>query len=185
MIEQALRRQHTAPSFPVEYNELGAEISYHTLEPGRHYTIAGFDIVTRKQHHPGDSYGYRVSRDGRSFVYATDIEHRVDNTAEIDDCVSFFAGADAVVFDAMFAWGEAQTIRQDWGHSSNVMGVDLCLMAKAKHLILFHHDPRNSDAALRDAYNETVKYLELSPAIRTWKLRPHTMDSRLRSRFGH
>ena len=162
VIEHAIRRQHTAPSFPVEYHELGADISYHPMQPGQHYEISGFDIVAREQAHPGLSYGYRISRDNRTFVYATDIEHRVDDTNEIDDCVSFFLDANAVVFDAMFAWGEAQTVRQEWGHSSNVMGVDLCLMAKAKHLILFHHDPRSSDAALHHSFIETCKYLDLS-----------------------
>ena len=75
--------------------------------------------------------------------------------------VAFFNKADLVIFDAMFAWGETQSIRQDWGHSSNVVGVDLCMMAKARHLCLFHHDPGNGDEELDKSLEETIRYIKL------------------------
>ena len=34
-LDEAFRRQHGAPSFPVEFGQLGASIEFVRLEPGR------------------------------------------------------------------------------------------------------------------------------------------------------
>ena len=65
-LEEAIRRQHGAPSFPVEFAQLGAEIRFVRLEPDRPYDLAGFRVTAKRQRHTGDSYGYRFERDGRS-----------------------------------------------------------------------------------------------------------------------
>lgn len=161
-VDVTIRQQHSAPTFPVDYGNLPAQISYHHIQPETDVTIAGFKVTARKQHHHGDSYGYRLEMDGKSIVYATDIEHQADQTAEVDACARFFKNADLVIFDAMFAWGETQSIRQDWGHSSNVVGVDLSRLAQVRHLCLFHHDPANSDAKLQQSFEQTVRYAELA-----------------------
>lgn len=161
-VEQVLRRQHSSPTFPVDYDVLAADISFHVLRPGVTNRINGFDVTARKQIHHGDSYGYRIEAGGKSIVFATDIEHKADQPNEYDACVDFFREADLVIFDAMFAWGETQSIRQDWGHSSNVVGVDLCRMADVKRLCLFHHDPANSDADLVESFRQTLRYAKLA-----------------------
>lgn len=160
--EAVMRKQHSTPTFPVDFDTLGANICFHTLPPGETVEIAGFSVVSRKQLHHGDSYGYRVTQGGKSVVYATDIEHKAHRTDEMDACAIFFRDADLVIFDAMFAWGETQSVRQDWGHSSNVVGVDLCLLANARRLCLFHHDPTNSDAELCSGLAQTIRYKALA-----------------------
>ncbi|MEJ0066155.1 MAG: hypothetical protein WDM85_12640 [Caulobacteraceae bacterium] len=38
------------------------------------------------------------------------------------------------------------SMREDSGHSSNLVAVDLCHAAGAQRLALFHHEPRYTDA---------------------------------------
>ena len=70
--------------------------------------------------------------------------------------------ADVVVFDAMYALADAISDTADWGHSSNVVGVELCQKALAKHLVLFHHEPANNDATLERLLIETQRFEELT-----------------------
>ena len=36
-------------------------------------------------------------------------------------------------------------MKEDWGHSSNIVAIDLCHEASAKRLALFHHEPTYDD----------------------------------------
>ena len=67
-----------------------------------------------------------------------------------------------VIFDAMYALAEAISVKADWGHSSNIVGVELCQMARAKHLVLFHHEPANNDATLEGLLKEARRFEELT-----------------------
>jgi phosphoribosyl 1,2-cyclic phosphodiesterase len=58
-LEDAFRRQHAAPFFPVDFSELSARIEFVRLEPGREYEIAGLSVKAKLQRHGGGSYGYR------------------------------------------------------------------------------------------------------------------------------
>ena len=73
-------KQQEAPNFPVPLKAMGADISFHRLEPGETRKIGGFDVRTLKQNHPGGSYGYRFERAGRAVVYSTDAEHKSEST---------------------------------------------------------------------------------------------------------
>lgn len=147
-LETALRRQQDPPSFPVDFSYLRADIEFVHLEPGRRYDIAGMTVTAKLQHHAGDSYGYRFESGGRTVVYTTDSEHKLVDPAETDGFVELFRNADVVIFDAMYSLAEATSIKADWGHSSNVVGVELCQLAGARQLCLFHHEPANDDATI-------------------------------------
>jgi phosphoribosyl 1,2-cyclic phosphodiesterase len=161
-IEAALRRQQDPPSFPVPFDSLAASIEFVTLQPGRSYDIAGWSVTARLQNHSGDSYGYRFVREGRIIIYTTDSEHRLDVPDEVEGAATFFADADLVIFDAMYSLAEAVSVKEDWGHSSNVVAVELCQLANAKHLVLFHHEPANDDERIAAIWRETLRYEEIS-----------------------
>jgi phosphoribosyl 1,2-cyclic phosphodiesterase len=161
-IEEALRRQQDPPSFPVSFDRLGASIEFVALQPGRSYDIAGWNVTAKLQSHSGDSYGYRFVRDGRIVVYTTDSEHRLDDTDAAEGAATFFSDADLVIFDAMYSLAEAVSVKEDWGHSSNVVGVELCQLANVKHLVLFHHEPANNDERIAQIWRETLRYEEIS-----------------------
>jgi anti-anti-sigma factor len=147
-LEHAFRRQQAEPSFPVDFSRMGANIEFVKLDPGRSYEIGGYWVSARLQLHGGDSYGYRFERDGKAVVYSTDAEHKPENAEDVLSFVELFRDADVVVFDAMYSLAESVSVREDWGHSSNVVGVELCQKAGVKKLVLFHHEPVNDDAAI-------------------------------------
>jgi ribonuclease BN (tRNA processing enzyme) len=161
-LEAAFRRQHAAPSFPVEFDHLAADIEFIRIEPGRNYDIAGLSVRAMLQAHSGDSYGYRFGASGKSIVYSTDSEHKVDNQAMTEAFVAFFSNADLVIFDAMYSLADAVSVKADWGHSSNMVGVELCQMAGAKRLCLFHHEPIYSDHRIVKVWRDTRRLEELT-----------------------
>ncbi|HEV8678436.1 MAG TPA: MBL fold metallo-hydrolase, partial [Stellaceae bacterium] len=112
----------------------------------------------------GDSYGYRFSRDGKSIVYSTDCEHKAPILDESYPFVEYFKGADLLIFDAMYSLADVVSIKEDWGHSSNMIGVELAQLARAKRLVLFHHEPAYDDARIEQVFRETMRYEEISRA---------------------
>jgi phosphoribosyl 1,2-cyclic phosphodiesterase len=163
-LEAALRRQQDPPSFPVDFSHLRADIEFVHLEPGRRYDIAGMTVTAKLQLHAGDSYGYRFESNGHTVVYSTDSEHKFVHPPDTEGFVDFFRNADLVIFDAMYSFAEATSVKADWGHSSNVIGVELCQLAKARHLCLFHHEPANDDETLGRMLEETRRLEEITRA---------------------
>lgn len=53
------------------------------------------------QHHSHDSFGYRFEKAGRSVVYSTDSEHKMDNMEAEIAFETFFGGVDLVICDTM------------------------------------------------------------------------------------
>jgi phosphoribosyl 1,2-cyclic phosphodiesterase len=154
-LEAALRRQQDPPSFPVDFSALKADIEFMRLEPGRRYDIAGMAVTAKRQRHPGDSYGFRFESAGRTVVYSTDSEHDLKDAEATAGFVEFFRNADVVIFDAMYSLAEEATTKADWGHSSNVVGVELCQAAGVRQLCLFHHNPVSDDDTLARVLEDT------------------------------
>jgi phosphoribosyl 1,2-cyclic phosphodiesterase len=161
-LEHALRLQQEPPCFPVPFSSLAARIEFVHLDPGTTHEVGPVKVTPNLQFHSGDSYGFRFESGGKSFVYNTDSEHKLEDNKETQRIVAFFRGADLVIFDAMYSLAEAVSVKADWGHSSNVVGVELCQMAGAKKLALFHHEPANDDIAIARILKETRRLEELT-----------------------
>ncbi len=159
--EMAFKNQHSEPGFPVDFSALGASINFHTVRPNQPFEVDGTTITAVQQYHGGESYGYRFDRNGKSVVYSTDSEHKQENQDEMAIFVELFKEADLVIFDAQYSLAEMQTLKEDWGHSSNIIGVELCTAANAKHLVLFHHEPSSDDETLYKIFQETIRYEEI------------------------
>jgi len=154
-IEDALRRQMQPPSFPVPFDIFNATFEFVHLLPDLPHEAAGMKVTLLRQRHTGDSYGYRFEKAGRTVVYTTDSEHTLDNADEVRTFAAFFANADLVIFDAMYSLADAISVKADWGHSSNIVAVELCQLANVAHLCLFHHEPASSDALLAKVLDDT------------------------------
>jgi phosphoribosyl 1,2-cyclic phosphodiesterase len=157
-LEAAMRRQQEPPSFPVTLDVMRGSIEFVALAPNRTHDIAGCRVTPKIQHHSGDSYGYRIERGGKALVYTTDTEHKMDDRAQTEAFVEFFRDADLVVFDSMYSLADAMSVKEDWGHSSNVIGVELCQLARARRLCLFHHEPVFGDEQLAAILEETRRF---------------------------
>jgi ribonuclease BN (tRNA processing enzyme) len=142
----------------VDFNSLAASIEFITLEPGGTYEVANFSVTSIKQFHTGDSYGYRFSRGGKSIVYSTDCEHKYSHLDETYPFIEFYRNADLLIFDAMYSLGDSVSIKEDWGHSSNVIAVELAQAAQVKRLALFHHEPVLDDRMIEVVLADAVRY---------------------------
>lgn len=161
--EEALRRQQEEISFPVPFDWLRADIEFRTLETEREYHIGELTVELIKQDHSHDSFGYRFTdKAGKVAVYSTDAEYKIDKMHEEMAMVEFIAGADLVVADTMYSLADSVSMKEDWGHSSNIVAVDLCHEARVKRLALFHHEPTYSDADIQRMHAETIRYEELT-----------------------
>jgi phosphoribosyl 1,2-cyclic phosphodiesterase len=161
-LEAALRRQHGAPSFPVDFSALAASIEFVHLEPGIDHEVAGMKVQLLMQRHAGDSFGYRFTGQGKSVVYTTDSEHKLAEPSETMRFVEFFRDADVVIFDAMYSLADAVSVKADWGHSSNIVGVELCHLAHARQLCMFHHEPALNDDEIARVLVETRRFEEIT-----------------------
>lgn len=161
--EEALRRQQEEISFPVPFDWLRASIDFVEMTPGQPIAVDGLTVVAEKQQHSHDSYGYRfTSSGGQSVVFSTDSEHKADNMKDEAAFIEFFRGADLVICDTMYSLADSVSMKEDWGHSSNVVAVDLCHHAGAKRLALFHHEPTYDDEDIQRMHRESIRYEELT-----------------------
>jgi phosphoribosyl 1,2-cyclic phosphodiesterase len=163
-LEEAFIRQQEEISFPVSLDALAADIRFTVLEPGEEYEIGGFEIRAIPQNHPGGSFGYRFRRGEKIVVYSTDSEHRQDAESEAYLFVDFIKAADLLIFDAQYAHAEAIGIKEDWGHSSNLLAVEMAVKADVKRLCLFHNEHTWDDEQLERFLNDTRRYLEIHEA---------------------
>jgi len=161
-LEEAIRLQMRAPCFPVDYSQAGAKIEFDLMTPGKPHFICGLNVTPKLQLHAGDSYGYRFDSVDKSVVYSTDSEHKLDDIESFDEFIRFFDKADLVIFDAMYSLAEAASVKSDWGHSSNVVGVELCQAAAARKLALFHHEPIHDDKQLSRLLAETRRLEQIT-----------------------
>ncbi|MGF1451503.1 MAG: MBL fold metallo-hydrolase [Opitutales bacterium] len=159
--EDAFRAQMRPPVFPVPFDSLGAEIVFDIQPPLTPYAVGGFRITSFEQLHPGVSYAYRLERGGRSFVLSTDSEHKSVAFSPEYPFIEFIRNADVLVFDAQYSMADATFSKADWGHSSNVMGVELAARAGVGTLVLCHHDPLRDDESLEEFLQNSRLYREI------------------------
>jgi ribonuclease BN (tRNA processing enzyme) len=92
-------------------------------------------------------FAFRVEHGGKAIVYATDTEHyegRVD-----EKLVDLARGAAVLIYDSQYTPEEYEG-KRGWGHSTFEEGAKIARLAGARKLVLFHHDPTQSDEAVRD-----------------------------------
>jgi len=157
-VEQVMVDQMKAEWFPVQFDYLSADVEFRRIKEGETVKVAGLAIRSKALQHPGTAYAYRVENGTSSLVLATDGEYKNLSASHTKEYIDFFAGADVLIFDAMFSVRES-FIREDWGHSSALIGADMARQAGVKQLVLFHHDPASEDDEIWRIYQATLEYL--------------------------
>jgi phosphoribosyl 1,2-cyclic phosphodiesterase len=169
-MENVFTAQQEPPCFPVPLSYMKAEIHFGLLVPGQEYEVGGFTVKGWKQNHPGDSFGYAFEREGKRIIYCTDSEHTGEVNKDGDPLLTQFDKADLLIFDAQYALSEALFIKENWGHSSNIVAVELSVKAGVKHLCLFHNEPTSSDERLDEFLEDTRRYLEIYASSSTLRI---------------
>ena len=62
----------------------------------------------------------------------------------------------------MYSLADQISVKEDWGHSSNMIAVELAQLARVKHLVLYHHEPIFDDRMIEKVLGETRRYEEIS-----------------------
>ncbi len=176
-IPEVFKYQMSAPTFPVPYDSVAASIEFDIKSPCEPFSVGGFEITAIEQNHPGTSYGFRFSKNGKSVVYSTDSEHKEDASLEDYRFIEFFKDADLVIFDAQYSLSDAAFNKADWGHSSNILGVELAMRSNVKHLCLFHSEPTASDEDLDVFHTNTRAYSEMYGKSQANENNDHTLPT--------
>lgn len=63
-----------------------------------------------------------------------------------------------MIFDAQYTLRDALVTKENWGHSSNLAGVELAANSEVRRLCLFHSDHTCDDEGLSLFLDDTRKY---------------------------
>ncbi len=158
-LEDNVKQHMQPPYFPITMDQhMGSSMRFHRLKP-QPLKLGSAEITWRKMQHPGDSFAYKITENGRSLVYATDCELSPQDFERGPENENFFADADILILDAQYTLNEAIE-KHDWGHSSFSLGVDFALSWKIGMLYLFHHEPQYSDKQLYQNLTAARYYAE-------------------------
>ncbi len=158
-IKERFQDQHHPNHFPVSLETMSADVQFVQLQEGSNLNIGEFAVSSIHLRHPGGSFSYKIEKNGRAFVYATDAEYKGIRPKAMEQYIAFYANSEALVFDAQFTLEDAME-KEGWGHSSSMVGVDIALKANIKRLVLFHHEPSYNDEKLQEIYDKTIRYYE-------------------------
>lgn len=142
-----LDRLYSPPLWPLSLADYNGDVRIESLS----LPLSVGDVLVEgiRGCHPGNSTILKLSRAGKSLVYATDYEYE---SATFSSLIDFSRGADLILYDGQYTAQEAEQ-RKGFGHSTADLGLTLMEQSGAKQLILIHHDPLNQDDTLlaRDA----------------------------------
>jgi phosphoribosyl 1,2-cyclic phosphodiesterase len=144
-MEAALQGQMLRPYFPVAMTLLAAARAFSEVNPGHRWQVGDATVEAVALHHPQGCLGFRIETAHGVVVYASDTE---PGDSMGDDAVRYLAHeADLLIYDAQYSPAMLRH-RQGWGHSSWLEGVAVARSARARSLVLFHHDPDSDDATI-------------------------------------
>ena len=153
-LESSLRNQMQAPNFPIPWDYLRGQRSFHCV-PQNGIAFDETNITWCELDHPNGVVAYRIESREHTLVFATDIEHPPEGADP--RLVAFARNADALIYDAQYTPEEYET-RKGFGHSTWEIAVDVANKAGVETLYLTHHDPSHDDLFL-DEIQETVSQL--------------------------
>lgn len=159
-IREFLKQSMSPPHFPVNLDDLKAELTYHGACSGP-FQIDSIQITPIHLSHPNRGIGYGFVEDGKRFVFLTDNELTYVHPGglEREAYVEFCRGADVLFHDAEFT-GEEYFHARGWGHTVFTDALGLALDAGVKQFGLFHHNQERSDEALDRMVEECRSLVE-------------------------
>jgi len=147
-LEQILADQMVDAYLPFTLEDLHADLLIKEVHDGERLVIGNStSVLPKRLHHPGGVFGYRITCQGKTVVYASDVSHPVEKPDP--DLLDLAQDADLLIHDAQYTPEEKQR-HADWGHSSWTDAVRVAQQANVQRLALFHHDPLHTDDDLEE-----------------------------------
>jgi phosphoribosyl 1,2-cyclic phosphodiesterase len=148
-----LARAMSPPHFPIKPTDLRGRWRFLGIQPGER-AVEGFEVLAREIPHKGGvTYGYRVSEGATSVAYLSDHSPIAFGSgpggfgAYHPAAVELARGADLLIHDAQHT-AEEFPQKVSLGHSAVDYAIGLATTARAKRVLLFHHDPPRTDDQL-------------------------------------
>ena len=162
--EKLLDGLFSPPYWPCKINDYPADFRCHELSLP--LQIGDVKVEAIKSNHPGESFIFKVSSEGKSFVYATDYEYDEKNAKEL---IEFSKDADLLCFDSQYTQEELLS-KKGYGHSTISQGLKVYKESGAKRLRFVHHNPAYDDEFLRslekEIKNENVSIARVNEVIK-------------------
>jgi len=147
-LEAVLAGQMIGAYLPFTLEDLHADLLVKEVHNGEKFVVGNSTTVLPKRlPHPGGVFGYRITCQGKTTVYASDVNHPVDNL--VPGLIELAQDADLLIHDAQYT-PEEKKERPGWGHSSWMEAIQVAQQANVRRLALFHHDPMHTDDELEE-----------------------------------
>ena len=155
-----LSRYLSPPLFPVLLRDLPCQLHLHEVDNSQ-WSIGPFTIDSRFVIHPGPTVGFRIHNSRSVFTYLPDHEPAIGNKGLGRDPhwlsgYELAQNTDLLLHDAQYSREEYPS-KQGWGHSSMDDALSFAEISGAKKLLLAHHDPAHTDAALNRLLAELLE----------------------------
>jgi CheY-like chemotaxis protein len=169
-LDQLFSGQLDGDYFPVEMHDMAARLNFHTLSENP-VRFGGVAVYWELMNHPGATVGFRVEAEGQRIGYITDNEFlkgylgsplRLTADSEVvlpyQRIVQFVTDVDVLILEAQYT-NEEYPRKIGWGHSSLSNACLLAKLARARRLVVTHHDPMHDDEFLQTKLNLTRQIL--------------------------
>ena len=158
-LETVLRTVFRKPYFPLNFEQLGAKIEFHTLEPRKALRLGEFSLTPYQLDHPDPCWGYRVEADGKVYSHCVDTEGTRTTREELGADLPLYQGVDFMLYDAQYTLMEAIE-KVNWGHAPATIGLDIAMREGIRKVLFMHHDPASSDEKIAAAEHQARRYYE-------------------------
>jgi CheY-like chemotaxis protein/phosphoribosyl 1,2-cyclic phosphodiesterase len=170
-LDQLFSGQLDREYFPFEMQDMSARLGFRSLaeNPVRFGKIA---VYWEMMNHPGATIGFRVEVDDNRIGYITDNEflkgylgspHSLMYSSALVEpyqkIIQFVSDVDVLILEMQYT-NEEYPKKIGWGHSSLSNACLLTKLARAKRLVVTHHDPMHDDDFLQAKLNLTRQILK-------------------------
>ena len=162
-LRERLMRYLSPPLFPVRLRDLDCCLHLHEVPCGE-IEIGPFRVSASHVCHPGATVAYRIEENGPAMAYFPDHEPALaspgfSHDAEWTSGGSIASDVDLLIHDAQYSLEEYPQ-HVGWGHSSIDHALGFARVARARHLVLFHHDPAHADDELDRLFSDAEARLK-------------------------
>ncbi len=159
-LESRIARYISAPLSPVEVRELPCDVSFLDT-PATEWQVGNATVRAEAVTHRGPTLGYRITDGDETLCYIPDHEPALGAPLEglEPEWISGFdlaRGATLLIHDCQYR-DEAYPDHIGWGHSRVADTLTFARRVSAERLMLFHHDPLNTDGMLDELSEDATR----------------------------